>query len=309
MSASPSVSEFEFLGEEAAEFAIPLPSPPVVRRVSVDGGATSALVWGDEPAQIAFLHGGGLNAHTWDATTMALGRPVVALDLPGHGDSAWRDDLDYRAEVIAPAAASALGQLAPDAVAVVGQSLGGLTAIAVAGQRPDLVAALVIVDVSPGLVVGDGNQVRDFLAGPESFATREEIVERAASFGFAVSRAALARGVFLNTRVRDDGQIVFKHHLANRGGGEPVLGTDFRSLWPTLEQYDNPVLLVRATRGFLSDEVVDEFMARVPGAELATIDAGHNVQEDAPVELAAAINGFVVGRPPGRRRRPTAAGP
>ena len=69
--------------------------PPVVRRASVEvapGRAVSALVWGDGPAEVVFLHGGGQNAHTWDTVALALDRPLVAIDLPGHGHSDWPGD-------------------------------------------------------------------------------------------------------------------------------------------------------------------------------------------------------------------------
>ena len=91
-------------------------------------------MWGDGAPRLALLHGGGLNAHTWDATALALGRPLAAVDLPGHGDSAWRDDADYRAESLAPAVGEVLAALAPASEAVVGQSLGGLTAIVLAAD-------------------------------------------------------------------------------------------------------------------------------------------------------------------------------
>jgi len=87
---------------------------------------------------------------------------------------------------------------------------------------------------------------------------------------------------------------VFKHQLADRGGVDAPVGADFRSLWPGLEGVGVLVLLVRGSRGFLSDVVVDELVDRVPGATLVTIEAGSNVQEDAPVELAAARS-FVGG--------------
>ena len=197
------------------------------------------------------------------------------------------------AETNAVAIVSVLTRLAPAADALVGQSLGGLTAIAVAAARPELVRRLVLVDISPGLVVEGGNEVRDFLAGPDSFASRDEIVDRAASLGFGASRAALERGVLHNTSVRDDGVVVFKHHLANLGDVEAPFSTDFGPLWPALEGIGVPVLLIRGSRGFLSDAVADELVERVPGATSITIDAGHNVQEDAPVELAAALASFV----------------
>ena len=44
-------------------------------------------MWGDAEPELVFLHGGAQNAHTWDTVALALGRPLVAIDLPGHGHS------------------------------------------------------------------------------------------------------------------------------------------------------------------------------------------------------------------------------
>ena len=61
-----------------------------VRREFVDVApdrTLSALVWGTDDPQLVLLHGGAQNAHTWDTVALALGRPLVAIDLPGHGYS------------------------------------------------------------------------------------------------------------------------------------------------------------------------------------------------------------------------------
>lgn len=287
------VTEFDYLPEEAREVGA-TGDLPSVRRVSVGGdtGSVDALVW-DESPRLTFLHGAGLNAHTWDSTLLALGRPAVAVDLPGHGHSAWRDDFDYGPAANATAVARVLDALAPGTPqVVVGQSLGGLTAIALAGQRPDLVEALVIVDVSPALRPGAAAQVTDFLAGPQVFASRDEIVEKASAAGLGSSRRQLERGVALNTRVRDDGTVVFRHHLAAppAGASWPV---DFTALWADLEGSGVPVLLVRAQQGFLDPAAVSEFRARVPRATVVDVESGHNVQEQQPAALAALIEGFV----------------
>ncbi len=87
--------EFGLFHENAAEYGLPFDAPPTVRRVDVEvepGRSVSALVWGDAPPEVVFLHGGAQNAHTWDTVAMALGVPLVAIDLPGHGHSDWRDD-------------------------------------------------------------------------------------------------------------------------------------------------------------------------------------------------------------------------
>ncbi len=293
--------EFAFLSQEAAAFGIPFAADPVVvrRHVSIPdpvwpgGGRVSALVWGDAPPEVALLHGAGLNAHTWDATAMALGRPLVALDLPGHGDADWRADADYRPEVIAGSVTAALAELAPDPVVLVGQSLGGLVGAIVAATRGAHVRAFVLIDLTPGFRVEGANQVRDFLDGATDFADREEIVDRALAFGFGPDRAAVTRGVFHNTRVRDDGRVVFKHHLANRSATDdpPPFTADFSPLWEPLTSLTIPVVLVRGERGFLSEALVDEFLERVPGSTALTLPSGHNVQEEAPVALAEVIRG------------------
>ena len=82
--------EFGLFHENAEEYGLAFDVPPVVRRTSVEvapGRAVSALVWGGGEPELVFLHGGAQNAHTWDTVAMALARPLLAVDLPGHGHS------------------------------------------------------------------------------------------------------------------------------------------------------------------------------------------------------------------------------
>src|SRR5205085_464645 len=129
------------------------PGPPVVAGntvwvVDVGGGQQlRALRWRAAEPEIVLLHGGAQNAHTWDTVALALDRPLLAIDLPGHGRSDWRSDHDYSPVTNAEAVAVVMDALAPDAELLVGMSLGGLTAIRVAARRSDLVRRLAIVDV------------------------------------------------------------------------------------------------------------------------------------------------------------------
>ena len=78
------------------------------------GRNLSALVWQpDKPAELVLLHGGAQNAHTWDTVALALDRPLVAIDLPGHGHSDWRDDGDYQPQNMADDVATAIRAWAP----------------------------------------------------------------------------------------------------------------------------------------------------------------------------------------------------
>jgi pimeloyl-ACP methyl ester carboxylesterase len=178
-----------------------------VRRAFADvepaagGRRLSALVWQDQDPELVLLHGGSQNAHTWDTVAMALDRPLVAIDLPGHGHSDGPGDrpegqLDPHGNAVDVAAA--IRQLAPGAQAVIGMSLGGLTAIALAAEAPDLVRKLVLVDVLPGIKAQRAQHITDFVAGPASFASLDELLERTARFNPARSRSSLRRGILHN---------------------------------------------------------------------------------------------------------------
>src|SRR5688500_5826565 len=82
--------EFSMFHENAEESGLLLDCPPAVQRVFTDlgdGRPLSSLVWGEGSPEYVFLHGGAQNAHTWDTVALALRRPLVAIDLPGHGHS------------------------------------------------------------------------------------------------------------------------------------------------------------------------------------------------------------------------------
>ena len=106
-----------------------------------------------QPAEIVLVHGGAQNAHTWDTVAMALGRPLVCPDLPGHGQlpTSPAPGLGTGAGPNASDLASVVDDLAPEAQLIVGMSLGGLTSVALADARPDLVRRLVLVDITPGV--------------------------------------------------------------------------------------------------------------------------------------------------------------
>ena len=103
--------ELSMSADNAAEAGLAWEGPPAVERrflEGADGASISALVWGDTPPQLVLLHGGAQNAHTWDTMALALGRPLLAVDLPGHGHSDWRPGRDYAPPVLAAEVARAV---------------------------------------------------------------------------------------------------------------------------------------------------------------------------------------------------------
>src|SRR6476659_1743113 len=106
-----SLSEFTFLRENAKQAGV-TGQLPIVERI--ESGAISALKFGDAVPRVVFLHGGGQNAHTWDTVIVGLGEPALALDLPGHGRSAWREDGDYGPRLAAETLRPVLREWAPN---------------------------------------------------------------------------------------------------------------------------------------------------------------------------------------------------
>jgi pimeloyl-ACP methyl ester carboxylesterase len=292
--------EFSMFHENAEEFGIPYSGPPTVRRVSVpvaDDRSLSALVWGTERPDLVLLHGGAQNAHTWDTVALALGRPLVAIDLPGHGHSDHRDDGPFGPRQNAVDVAVALRSLAPDARMVVGMSLGGLTAIALTTHAPELVRRLVLVDVTPGVDRDKAAPIAQFIAGPDSFESFDEILQRTIEFNPTRTESSLRRGVLHNAIERDDGRWVWRYQRPRMlEETEMDIPADFATLWDDISQISVPLMLLRggATGTVVDDADEAELRRRQAGARVELVQgAGHSIQGDKPLELATLLDDFL----------------
>lgn len=294
--------EFSYFHENAREYGLPYDGPPIVRRVAVDlgdGRSLSALLWGATEPDLVLVHGGAQNAHTWDTVAMALGRSILAVDLPGHGHSdgpregATTDPVSNAADV-----AVAVRALAPNAAGVVGMSLGGMTSIALAHAAPEIVRRLLLVDVTPGVTGNKASQIIAFVNGPEFFPSFDEILERTIQFNPTRTVESLRRGILHNAEQRDDGSWVWRHarHRAMQAPEEGAAKRDFGSLWDMVSGYPGPICLARGMRdqSVVTDEDEAELVKRRPDARIEHFaEAGHSLQGDTPLELAALIQDFI----------------
>jgi len=295
--------EFGLFPENAADAGLPWNGPPTVRREFVEvapGRRVSALVWGTDPAEVVFIHGGGQNAHTWDTVALAFDRPMIAIDLPGHGHSDWPgDDAVLNPRAMADDVAVVIGALAPVARMVVGMSLGGATSMALARSHPDLVRKLALIDITPGVTREKSSDIAAFLAGPETFASFDEILERTIQFNPTRSESSLRRGVLHNSVQREDGTWTWRHQLGRPAGssGMHVGSVDFGPLWDDLQAIGCPVLLVRGALSPVVDDADEaEFHRRRPTDRVITVEgAGHSIQGDQPLELAAILTTYLAG--------------
>jgi len=293
--------EFGMLSQNADEIGLVLDREPVVTRRSfivTPGQQVSAIAWGEAEPELVLLHGGGQNAHTWDTLVLALGRPALAIDLPGHGHSGRRPDRDYGPWRNAEAVAPVIEQAAPRAAAVVGMSLGGVTTIRLAATRPDLVRRAVIVDVSPQAQEAARTMSRAdrgavaLVAGPPVYDSFEAMAEAAVALSPRRPRSAVERGVRHNSVRLPDGRWTWRYDLF---GERPAALADFTALWEDVSAISAPAMLVRGGDSkFVTDDDVAQWRSRTRGLRAEVVpDSGHAVQSDQPLALARLIEQFV----------------
>jgi esterase len=288
------LSEFALLPENAEQAGVEGPVPQVQR---VDAGSISTLQWGDSSPRVVFLHGGGQNAHTWDTVIVGLGQPALAVDLPGHGHSAWREDGNYSPQNNAAAVAPVLNELAPHADLVVGMSLGGLTAIGLGAIAPHLVRELVLVDVTPSALQRHSEMTKEQLGtvalvqGEREFPTFAAILELTTAAAPHRDPKSLRRGVFHNSRRLDNGNWTWRYDTIREF-------PDFDSLWNDVAGLSAPITLVRGgTSGFVTDEDAAELGQRAQtfrGVHIVE-NSGHSVQSDQPRVLIDILRGVLDG--------------
>ena len=315
--------EFALLAENAADAGLAWHGRPAVARVDRrldDGRVMSSILWGDDP-ELVFLHGGGQNAHTWDTVVLAMGRSALAVDLPGHGRSdrppeppnGTFDPAQLAADVV-----PVVRELAPRARLVTGMSLGGLTAIVLASRTPELVPRLAVVDVMPGVSLTKASTQagrQDRGPAPESYASQEEMVAEVVAGDPDRSESSMRRGVHHNSCQLPNGRWVWRgdrHRRDDEGyalaadGSRVVPGTPlevpgtkeldrdaplYPELWDDVSALTMPTLLVLGSRSGACDaQDCEELLRRQPTARVVTVDgAGHRVQGDRPIELAALL--------------------
>ncbi len=286
--------EFSMFHENLSEWNLDVEVPSVRRFfVSVDGlRQLSGLAWGDGEPELVLVHGGAQNAHTFDTTALALQRRLIAFDLPGHGHS---DASPFPPSAVLSHArdlATALEQLTDHPLPLVGMSLGGLTSLLVAHERPDLVRSLVLIDITPGVNADKARHITDFVNGPKTFADFDALLARTIEHNPTRSVSSLRRGILHNAVRQHDGTWVWRHQ---RHGRSDLEAPDAGDLWAKLAELTMPVTLLR---GMAAGSVVDdadeaEFLRRLPSARVVHVrDAGHSIQGDQPLVLAALLNRF-----------------
>jgi pimeloyl-ACP methyl ester carboxylesterase len=263
------------------------------------GGPLVADVHGPVGAPtVLLLHGGGQTRHAWGRTAQTLGDTgwsTVALDLPGHGDSAWAADGDYRIEVLADTMLGVWRELGMP-LAVVGASLGGLISMAAVG-RADAppISALVLVDIAPRMEEAGVERIVSFMrARPEGFASLEEAAQQIAAYRGRPMDGSI-EGLKKNLRLNAQGRWNWHWDPQLMSEANHNHRRDAAGYERALRGLQAPTLLLRGQRSdVISEEDARALVQTMPRARFIDLKgAGHMVAGDANDAFAASVAAFL----------------
>lgn len=249
---------------------------------------------------VLLLHGGGQTGGAWSATARRLaeaGFAAWSMDLRGHGESGWAPDQDYRLATFGADTVEMVRQL-PAPVYLVGASLGGLSSVLAAAELPaDLIAGLVLVDVTLQVNRTGAKRILGFmLARPEGFASLEEAAAAVAAYQPHRTRPTSTEGLRRNLRRGVDGRWRW-HWDPSFVSGPTTLNTRAHrsELEAAARKVAQPVLLVRGSCSDVVDDAgVDHLMSHRADLRVTVVpDAGHMVAGDANDRFSAAVLEFL----------------
>lgn len=212
-------------------------------------------------------------------------RRVVLVDMRNHGQSPWADEMDYAAQ--AGDLADVVERLAGGRALVLGHSMGGKAAMALALTRPELVAGLIVADIAP---IPYAHTHLPYVQAMRAVDPGQ--VRRRSDADPMLSDAVpdpMLRVFLLQNLVVEDGTARWRINLEAIERDMPTL-TGWPADWPR-DRFDGPALFLR---GGASDYVPAESNAKIaelfPAAEIEAIEgAGHWLHAEKPAEFAAAV--------------------
>jgi esterase len=268
------------------------------RRLSVSGLSLHALEWQKPGAPgLCFLHGGAAHAHWFDRVALPFTSRyhVISLDQRGHGESAWPSPPAYATEDFVADLVGVADALGWPRMTVVGHSMGGANAMALAAWHPERVERLVVVDSRPSIPPERLGVMRERGAralrtprrhpNPESALASFRLLPRETNAEPALLQHVARAGI-----VDRDGGWSYRFDPAANSSREP------HDLWPHLPRIAAPTLLVRAALSpILTPDMLQKMAETIPDVRTVEVpDAYHHVTLDRPDAFVTAVTPFLL---------------
>ena len=227
---------------------------------------------------VILLHGGGGNRRMWGRTVRGLADRyrVIAPDLPGHGDlREQRFDLPGSTDLVA----ATIDREAAGRAVVVGLSLGGYVAIALAARSPERLSGLVLSGATAEYL-GRGGVATRLAAIP---------VRLAAGWFDRKSAEAIRR-----IAPADIAEPMMAAGLSSRAAADAFWRLPGRDYHAMLAAYGGPLLILNGERDHENRKAEARALAAWPRARIEVIeDAGHACAVSQPDRFTDAVRRFL----------------
>ncbi len=265
------------------------------RILELDGPDLNVKEYGPPGGRaVVLLHGYTASVEWWDRVAAALlDQRVIAIDLVGHGGSeAPRDSAQYGIDGQAEAVDRALNALGIKQAVLIGHSMGGLVAIAVAERDPGRVERVAISDTPAAEDLVEESALAGLacapLIGPAVDLLRpvDPVTESSLQAGFAADYPVPQYAHRSLERLT---------HTGVCASGNPG---DDRPAADRLAGLGKPVLVVWGERDVLTPTEANVARYRQAGLTPTIIPAaGHSPMVEAPGAFIAAITDFITPAP------------
>ncbi len=247
-------------------------------------------VYGEEQHQpMIILHGLMGSSDNWlpQAKMLSEHYQVWVVDQRNHGQSPHTDDFHYRA--LADDIREFISEHQLTNPVIIGHSMGGKAAMNFAFVHPDLVSALIIVDIAPKAYEVRHDYIVEGLKGIplDSIQSRQEADE---ALALKVADPGVRQFLLKNLMRKPEGGFAWRINL-------PVIERSIHRIGEGLVvsgTFEKKTLFIRGLRSdYILDEDRDAIQSFFPNATLVTMDTGHWVQAEKPAEFVEVVLSFL----------------
>ena len=266
---------------------------PMDRHVTVNGLRIHYLEWGRSGAQpLILLHGIARVAHAFDhlAPHFSDKYHVIAVDMRGHGYSAWDPLGAYMVEDYVRDIEDLAGQLKLRDIVLWGNSTGGRVAQVYAGLHPELVSAVIVEDVGPERPPAISNRRANRMKEEEKgWASVDELFAKVKQ-DYPRTAEPLLRSIAQHgSKSRADGRVIWKRDPAILNGFVPT------ELWATVRKIKAPTIYILGGASDIVPPPTQEQLKQVlPRVEIVTMPGlGHYPSDEKPADFLAIVDRFL----------------
>ena len=279
----------------AASVSLVAQAPYQDRFITVNGLRLHYLDWGSPDKQpFIMLHGIGRVAHSFDHIAPKFNQDyhVMAIDMRGHGDSAWSSEGAYLVQDYAKDLEAFVAQLNLRNIVLLGNSTGGRVVQVYAGMRPERVAKLVVEDVGPErtneIASGFARRVQQEENGWPS----EDELLASLMRGSTASEELQRNYAHFGSKKRADGRVVWKRDPNLVKGFVPT------ELWAQVLKITCPTIyILGGASSIVPPETQQKLRESLLVVQIVTMPKlGHYPHQEAPQEYIRIVQTFLSGK-------------